>query len=81
VVEGNCRTTSEGVYQYATITRHSSSCDQMIREPAAAPGPQIVVTNSISAGRGVNEAAVPRVYSDVADPTPLRKQHQVTNDQ
>jgi hypothetical protein len=51
----------------------------MIREPAASAGSQIVKTDSVPAGRGVDEPAVPRIDRDVTDPATLCEQHQIPN--
>ena len=69
----------EGVHQYATITRDSSSCNQMIREPATSARAQIVVPNPIPARRGMDEAAVPGINGYMADPAALLEQHEVAN--
>jgi hypothetical protein len=49
----------------------------MIRKPAAPTGVELVVANTISTGRGVNEATIARVDRDVAYPSTLRKEHEV----
>jgi hypothetical protein len=79
VVEGNNGTTRKRGSQYAALTRHSSSGNHMIREPAASAGPQIVITDSVPAGRGVDEPAVSRIDRYVTDPATLREQHQIAN--
>jgi len=74
VVEGNCAT-RERIDQYAAIACNSSSGNQMIREPSAPVRPQIVVTDAMAAGRGMDESSVTGVNGDVAYPAALRKQH------
>jgi len=75
VIEGYDGAARERIYQYVAFTRNSSSGNQMIREPAAPPSPQIVVPNPIAAGGRVNEAAVSRINRHVADPATLGKKH------
>jgi len=53
----------------------------MIREPLAPPGIQVVVSDPVSARRGVDETTVSGIDRYVADPTALREQHQVTDSQ
>ena len=49
----------------------------MICEPFAATAVQVVVTHSISAGRGVDEPMITRIDRDVADSATLLEQHEV----
>ena len=49
----------------------------MIREPFAATAVQVVVTHSITAGRGVDEPVIPCIDRDVADSATLLEQHEV----
>jgi hypothetical protein len=57
VIEGDYRAAYERIAKcgaerttkYASVTRNSSSCNQMIREPAAAISVKIVVANAVSA--------------------------------
>jgi hypothetical protein len=78
VVEGNCAT-RERIDQYATITRHPSSGNQMIQEPSASVRPQIVITDPMAARRGVDKPAIASINGDVADPAALSKEHQVSH--
>ena len=77
-VEGDCAA-RECVHQYAAIGSYPSSGNQMIREPSASVRPQIVVSNSVAAGRGVDKAPIPGVNGNVADSTALRKEHQIAH--
>jgi hypothetical protein len=43
----------------------------MIREPSTAAAVQVIVTHPISAGRGMDEAMIPRIDRDVADSAAL----------
>ena len=79
MVEGNNGTARKRGGQYAAITRYSSGGNHMIREPAASACPQIVITDSIPAGRGVDEPAVSRIDRYVTDAAALREQHQIPN--
>lgn len=82
MIEGDYRATyeriaqcsPEGITKYASVTRNSSSCNQMIREPLAAIRVKIVVANAVSARGRVDETSVTRVYRDVTDPTALLEQ-------
>jgi len=77
MVEGNSSSARERVNQYVAVTRNSSSGNQVVREPAASTGPQIVVTDSSAAGRGVDEPAVTRINGDVADAPTLLEEHEI----
>jgi hypothetical protein len=79
VIEGDRGTARKCVTQYATITRHSSSRNHVVGEPLTSPSGEIVVPNAVPAGRRVDESAASGIDRDVADPTSLREQQQITN--
>jgi hypothetical protein len=47
----------------------------MIREPLAAAGSQIVVTDAVAAGGRMDKTTSSRVDGDMADPAALREKH------
>jgi hypothetical protein len=79
MVEGYCSSARERIYQYVAVTRNSSSGNQMVREPAAPTGPQIVITDASAAGRGVDEPAVTCIKGDVTNAPTLLEEHQITD--